>query len=358
MQTNKKILITGGLGYIGSHTATVFAEAGFDLIIIDNFSNSHESTLETLKKLCPTKIKFYELDMRNYEELEKVFEKHAEEIWLILHFAAKKAVGESCHDPFLYYEHNIDGSINLLRVMEKYDTKNIIFSSSATVYDAENLLPPFSENDRLKTINPYGTTKLMIEYLLRDMVMHKGFSAIALRYFNPVGAHASHLIGENPKGIPTNLLPFLLRVAKGEIEKLNVFGDDYETADGTCVRDYIHVMDVAEAHFVAAKYLYERDLINETSELYVAEPIFEVVNIGTGYGKSVTEMIEIVKTVTDKEIPYTVVERRAGDAPISLANPLKAKKMFDREAQRSIMQAVEDAWSYLQKQEEKEKEKT
>ena len=236
--------------------------------------------------------------------------------------------------------------------MEKYEIKNIIFSSSATVYDAESLLPPFSENDRLRTINPYGTTKLMIEYLLKDMVMHKGFSAIALRYFNPIGAHPSHLIGENPKGVPTNLLPFLLRVARGEIEKLSVFGDDYDTADGTCIRDYIHVMDVAEAHFVAAKYLYERDLLNETSELYSSEPAFEVVNIGTGYGKSVKEMIEAVETVTDKKVPYTVVERRAGDAPVSLANPLKAKKLFEREAKRTIMQAVEDARLYVQKQAE------
>lgn len=270
-----------------------------------------------------------------------------------MHFAAKKAVGESCSDPFLYYDHNIGGTVNLLKAMESYKVKNIIFSSSATVYDAENILPPFSENDRLKTINPYGTTQLMVEYLLRDMVMHKGFNALALRYFNSVGSHSSHLIGENPKGIPTNLLPFLLKVAKGEIEKLNVFGDDYDTEDGTCIRDYIHVMDVAEAHFAAAKYLHDRDLINETSELYTAEPIFEVVNIGTGYGKSVAEMIEIVETVVDKKIPYAVVERRAGDVPVSLANPLKAKKLFDREAKRTIMQAVEDARAYLQNEEEK-----
>ena len=353
MQTNKKILITGGLGYIGSHTATVFSEAGYDLIIIDNFSNSHEATLETLKKLCPTKIKFYEADLRDYEALDKIFEKHEQEIWLVIHFAAKKAVGESCHAPFLYYDNNIDGTINLLKAMEKYDIKNIIFSSSATVYDAENLLPPFSESDRLKTINPYGTTKLMIEYLLKDMVMHKGFNAIALRYFNPIGAHDTHKIGENPKGIPTNLLPFLLKVANGEIEKLSVFGDNYDTEDGTCVRDYIHVMDVAEAHFAAAKFLHERDLINETSEMYSAEPIFEVANIGTGYGKSVAEMIGIVETVVDKEVSYAIVERRAGDAPVSLANPLKAKKLFDREAKRSIMQAVEDARAYYKNQSEK-----
>jgi UDP-glucose 4-epimerase len=165
--------------------------------------------------------------------------------------------------------------------MDKFDVRKIIFSSSATVYDAENLLPPFSENDRLKTINPYGTTKLTMEYLLRDMVQHKGFSVIALRYFNPIGAHPSHLIGENPKGIPTNLLPFLLKVARGEIEKLDIFGDDYDTEDGTCIRDYIHVMDVADAHFMAAKFLYDRELINETSEVYTTTPLFEVANIGT-----------------------------------------------------------------------------
>jgi UDP-glucose 4-epimerase len=238
--------------------------------------------------------------------------------------------------------------------MEKFDVKNIIFSSSATVYDAENLLPPFSENDRLKTINPYGTTKLIIEYLLRDMVQHKGFNAIALRYFNPIGAHPSHLIGENPKGIPTNLLPFLLKVANGEIEKLNVFGNDYDTEDGTCIRDYIHVMDVAEAHFTAAKYLHDRDQLKETSEIHTIAPLREVANIGTGYGKSVKEMIGIASTVVGHEIPYVVVERRDGDAPISLANPLKAKKLFDREAKRSIMQAVEDARTYFQQQTEKE----
>lgn len=345
------MLITWGLWYIGSHTATVFSEAGFELIIIDNLSNAHESMFEFLKKLCPTKIKFYEADLRNEEELEKVFEKHAEEIWLVIHFAAKKAVGESCHSPFLYYDNNINGTINLLKAMDKFHISDIIFSSSATVYDAENLLPPFSESDRLKTINPYGTTKLVIEYLLKDMVQHKKFNAIALRYFNPVGAHPSHLIGENPKGIPTNLLPFLLKVARGEIERLSVFGDDYDTEDGTCIRDYIHVMDVAEAHFAAAKFLHDRAMLNETSETFIAEPLFEVANIGTGYGKSVAEMIEIVETVVDKKIPYAVVERRSGDVAVSLANPLKAKKLFEREAKRSIMQAVEDAWAYLQQQE-------
>ncbi len=353
MQTNKKILITWGLWYIGSHTAVVLGQAGYELIIVDNLSNSHESTLKVIQSLTGKKIKFYEVDIRNYEDLEKIFKKHAEEIWLVIHFAAKKSVGESCQDPFLYYDNNILGTIQVLKAMEDYDIKNIIFSSSAAVYDAENLLPPFSEGDRTKTTNPYGTTKLMIESLLRDMVMHKWFSAIALRYFNPIGAHESYLLWENPKGIPSNLLPFVLKVAQEKIEQFNVFGDDYETEDGTGIRDYIHVMDVAEAHSAAANYLLERDQINETSELYIAEPTFEVVNIGTGYGKSVKEMITIVESIVGKEIPCTIIERRSGDVAVSLANPLKAKKLFDREAKRTILQAVEDARTYLQKEEEK-----
>jgi len=231
--------------------------------------------------------------------------------------------------------------------MNRVGIKDIIFSSSATVYDAENLLPPFSENDKLKTINPYGTTKLTMEYILKDMTQHKGFNVIALRYFNPIGAHPSHQIGEDPKGIPTNLLPLLLKVANGELEKISVFGDNYETDDGTCIRDYIHVMDVADAHFAAAEFLHKRKTFTETSEIHSDQPLFEVVNIGTGYGKSVKEMISITNTVTDKNIPMEIVERRPGDAPISLANPLKAKKLFDWEAKRTIMQAVTDARAYF-----------
>jgi len=346
MPQKKKILITWGLGYIGSHTATVFIQAWYDVIIIDNLSNSHESALDGIKAITWKTPKFYELDLRNYSDLDTVFEKHGNDIALVLHFAAKKAVWESCHDPFLYYDHNLLGTMNLLKVMNKHNVNQIIFSSSATVYDAENLLPPFSEWDKTKTTNPYWTTKLMIEYLLRDMVMHKWFSAIALRYFNPIGAHESHMLWENPKWIPTNLLPFLLKVAKWEIEKLSVFGDDYDTEDGTCIRDYIHVMDVAEAHFAAAQYLFDRVEVNETSEMYTAEPIFEICNIWTGYWKSVAEMIWIVETVVDKEIPYEIVARRTGDVAVSLANPLKAKQLLNREAKRTVVQWVEDAREY------------
>lgn len=349
MGQRKKILITWGLGYIGSHTATVFIEAGYDVIIVDNLSNSHEASLEAIKKITWKTPKFYELDLRNYWDLDTVFEKHAKDIALVIHFAAKKAVWESCQDPFLYYDHNIFWTMNLLKVMNKHWVNQIIFSSSATVYDAENLLPPFSETDKTKTTNPYWTTKLVIENLLRDMVMHKWFSAIALRYFNPIWAHPSHLLWENPKWVPTNLLPFLLKVAKWEIEKLSIFWNDYDTEDGTCIRDYIHVMDVADAHFSAAKYLFDRIEINETSEAYKADPIFEICNIWTWYWKSVLEMVDIVKTVTDKEIPYEIVERRAGDVAVSLANPIKAKQLLDRESKRTVVQWVEDARLYINK---------
>lgn len=347
MGQKRKIIITWGLWYIGSHTATVFIENWYDVIIVDNLSNSHESALDGIKAITWKAPKFYELDLRNYSDLDAVFEKHANDIALVIHFAAKKAVWESCQDPFLYYDHNILGTINLLKVMNKHHINQIIFSSSATVYDAENLLPPFSETDKTKTTNPYGTTKLVIENLLRDMVMQKWFSAVALRYFNPIGAHPSHILWENPKWIPTNLLPFLLKVAKWEIEKLNIFGNDYETADWTCIRDYIHVMDVAEAHFSAAKYLFDRVEINETSEMYTADPVFEICNIGTWYGKSVLEMIDIVKTVVENDIPYEVVTRRPWDVAVSLANPLKAKQLLNWEATRTVVQWVEDAWLYL-----------
>lgn len=347
MEQKNKILITWWLGYIWSHISTVFIEAWYDIIIVDNLSNSHESTLEWIKNItwkCP---KFYELDLRNFSDLDAVFEKNKNDIALVIHLAAKKWVGESCQDPFLYYDHNILWTINLLKVMNKHHINQIIFSSSATVYDSENLLPPFSEIDKTKTTNPYWTTKLIIENLLRDMVTQKWFSAITLRYFNPIWAHPSHIIWENPKWIPTNLVPFLLKVAKWEIEKLNIFWNDYNTEDWTCIRDYIHVMDVAEAHYSAAKYLFNRIEINETSEMYTTNPIFEICNIWTWYWKSVYEIIQIVETITDTKINYEIVDRRPGDVAISLANPLKAKQLLNREAKRTVVQWIEDARIYL-----------
>lgn len=346
---SKKILITGGLGYIGSHTALVFAEAGYEPILLDNLSNTHKDQVQNwFLQLLGYELPCYEGDVRDAELLKKIFEEH--EITGVIHFAAKKAVGESCHDPFLYYENNIMGTINLLEVMNNAGVKNIIFSSSATVYDAEKNIPPFTETDRLNTTNPYGTTKLVMEYILKDMVMHKGFSAVLLRYFNPIGAHHSGLLWENPKGIPTNLLPFLLRVAKKEIEKITVFGNDYLTPDGTCIRDYIHIEDLARAHLASYEYL-----IKEKEENLIENPdfnLFEIFNIGTGLGKSVQEMIHLTQNITGEEITFEIWERRDGDVAISVANPTKAKQLLGREAEHSIIQGIEDAWNFYKQERE------
>lgn len=346
---SKKILITGGLGYIGSHTALVFAEAGYEPILLDNLSNTHKDQVQNwFLQLLGYELPCYEGDVRDAELLKKIFEEH--EITGVIHFAAKKAVGESCHDPFLYYENNIMGTINLLEVMNNAGVKNIIFSSSATVYDAEKNIPPFTETDRLNTTNPYGTTKLVMEYILKDMVMHKGFSAVLLRYFNPIGAHHSGMLGENPKGIPTNLLPFLLRVAKKEIEKITVFGNDYPTPDGTCIRDYIHIEDLARAHLASYEYL-----IKEKEENLIENPdfsLFEIFNIGTGLGKSVQEMIHLTQNITGEEITFEIWERRDGDVAISVANPTKAKQLLGREAEHSIIQGIEDAWNFYKQERE------
>lgn len=340
----KKILITWGLGYIGSHTAALFSQAGYDLVLLDNLSNTHkDSVLEGLRTLTAKEPVFYEGDVRDYEFLDKLFEEH--QFDGVIHFAAKKAVGESCHDPFLYYENNISGTITLLEVMEKHQVKNLIFSSSATVYDAEKNIPPFTETDRLNTTNPYGTTKLVMEFLLKDMALHKGFEVICLRYFNPIGAHHSALLWEHPKGVPTNLLPFLLRVAKKEIEKLTIFGDDYQTPDGTCIRDYIHIEDLAQAHLQSYEYLLKKEELMQTQE-QGSLPHFEVFNIGTWVGKSVKEMITIASSIVGDPIAYELGERRDGDVAVSVANPTKAKQVLWWEAQKTIIEAVQDAWNF------------
>lgn len=344
---SKKILITGGLGYIGSHTALVFAQAGYEPTLLDNLSNAYKDQVQNwFLSLLGYELPLYEWDVRDVDLLKKIFEEH--EFLGVIHFAAKKAVGESCHDPFLYYENNILWTINLLEVMNNVGLKNILFSSSATVYDAEKNIPPFTETDRTNTTNPYGTTKLVMEYILKDMVMHKQFRSVVLRYFNPIGAHSSGLLWENPKGIPTNLLPFLLRVAKKEIEKITVFGNDYPTPDGTCIRDYIHIEDLAQAHLASFEYLLAQQEENQEEKSDFS--LFEVFNIGTGIGKSVQEMIALVQNITGEEIQVEMWERRDGDVAVSVANPTKAKQLLSREAQRSIMQAIQDARNYYSQQ--------
>lgn len=343
----KKILITGGLGYIGSHTAVLFSNAGYDCVLVDNLSNTHKDpVLAGIRELTGKEPIFYEKDVRDYEFLDELFEK--EQFDGVIHFAAKKAVGESCHDPFLYYENNINGTLTLLEVMEKHQVKKLIFSSSATVYDAEKNIPPFTETDRLNTVNPYGTTKLAMEFLLKDMAFHKGFEIVCLRYFNPVGAHHSALLGENPKGIPTNLVPFLLKVAKKEIEKITIFGEDYPTPDGSCIRDYIHIEDLAQAHVQAYSYLEQQEANQELSE-NTLKASYEIFNIGTGNGKSVKEMIAITSSVVGEEILFHIWERRDGDVAVSVANPTKAKQVLWWEPQKTILEAVQDAWNFATK---------
>ena len=341
----KKILITGGLWYIGSHTATLFSQAGYDVVLLDNLSNTHkDEVLSSLKILTNKDLPFYEGDVRDYDFLDQMFEK--EQFDWVIHFAAKKAVGESCSDPFLYYDNNINGTITLLEVMDKHNVRNLIFSSSATVYDAEKNIPPFTETDRLNTTNPYGTTKLVMEFLLKDMATHKNFDVICLRYFNPIWAHHSGLLWENPKGIPTNLLPFILRVAKKEIEKITVFWDDYPTPDGTCIRDYIHIEDLAQAHLQSYEYLYHKKEIKENSEEEITTPSFEVFNIWTWNWKSVKEMLSIAETVVWEPINFEIGERRDWDVASSVANPIKAKQVLGWEPKKTIVEAVEDAWNF------------
>ena len=346
MEESKTILITWGLWYIWSHACVVFGQAWYDIVIVDNLSNSHQSVLENISELIGKKPTFYNLDIRDISTFEKVF-KDNPEIDGVVHFAAKKSVWESCQDPFLYYENNIIGTHNLLKLMQKYDKKNIVFSSSATVYDSPKLLPPFSENDRLGTYNPYGTTKLIMEYMLKDLSTYKGFNTINLRYFNPVWAHNSWLIWENPKWIPGNLIPYVLKVAKWEIDQVQIYWDNYDTEDWTWVRDYIHVMDVAEAHLNAYNQLIRYNEYEKENNIDIEKWYYDIFNIWTWDWKSVKEIIDLTKKVTEKEISSKVVDRRPWDIDTSIANPQKAKQVLWREYKRSIYQAIEDARRYL-----------
>lgn len=346
MDETKTILITWWLWYIWSHTCTIFWENNFNIIIVDNLSNSQSDVLNKIAEINGKKPVFYNTDIREFAELEKIFKKHPEIDWII-HFAGKKAVWESCQDPFMYYDNNILWTMNLLKLMQKYDKKNIVFSSSATVYDSLKILPPFTETDRTGTYNPYGTTKLVIEYLLKDLANFKWFNVINLRYFNPIWAHASWLIWENPKWIPNNLVPYTFKVAKWEIEKVQIFWDDYDTPDGTWVRDYIHVMDVADAHLAAFNQLEKFAEYKKENNIEQNKWYFDIFNIGTWDWKSVKEIIDLVGTVTGKEIPSEVVSRRPWDIATSIANPQKAKQVLWREYKRSVYQAIEDAWRFM-----------
>jgi len=329
------ILVTGGTGYIGSHSVIELIKAGYEPVIVDNLCNSKKEVLERLKMITGKTIKFYEVDCVDKAALRKVFNK--EKITAVIHFAGLKAVGESVQKPLEYYYNNLVSTMNLLDLMSDFRVKNFVFSSSATVYGTPKSVPLF-ENDPIGgTTNPYGTTKLIIEGILNDVYnVKKNMNIAILRYFNPIGAHESGLIGEDPEGLPNNLMPFITQVAVGKIEKLKVFGKDYNTIDGTGVRDYIHVVDLAKGHVAALRKL-------ET------KPGLVVYNLGTGKGTSVLELVHAFEKANNVKIPYEIVERRPGDIDASFANCDKALKEMGWKAQLTIEDACRDSWRWQAK---------
>lgn len=327
-----KILVTGGAGFIGSHTCVELLEAGYEVVIVDNFSNSKPEALNRIKKITGKDFAFYEADLLDLAAMEKIFEEN--KIDAVIHFAGLKAVGESVQKPVEYYHNNITGTLMLIKAMRKYGCKKIVFSSSATVYGPVNKAP-YTEDMPTSATNPYGYTKVMIEQILKDVyVSDNDWSVSLLRYFNPIGAHKSGLIGEDPNGIPNNLLPYICQVAVGKLEKLGVFGDDYDTPDGTGVRDYIHVVDLAKGHLCAVKYVMENKGV-------------EAVNLGTGKGSSVYDVLHSFEKACGKKLPYVVKPRRAGDIATCYADTAKAKKVFGWEAQYGLDEMTADSWNFI-----------
>ncbi len=327
------VLVTGGAGYIGSHTVVELLNEGENAIVVDNFVNSKPEALEAIKKITKKDFKFYELDLREKEKLTKVFEEN-KDITSVIHFAGLKAVGESVQKPIEYYDNNIYGTLVLLEVMKEHNVKKIIFSSSATVYGKPKTVP-IKEDFPLSATNPYGRTKLMIEEILEDVyVSDNTWSIILLRYFNPIGAHESGLIGENPNGIPNNLMPYITQVALGKLDHLNVFGNDYQTHDGTGVRDYIHVVDLAKGHLKALK---RADKMTGV----------EAYNLGTGNGYSVLDIVKNFEKVTGQKVKYEIAPRRPGDIDTCYADPSKAKEMLNWEAKLDLAQMCKDSWNFV-----------
>lgn len=327
------ILVTGGAGYIGSHTVVELLEAGEDIVIVDNFVNSKPEALDRIKKITGKDFKFYEVDILDEEKLEKVFKEN--NIESVIHFAGLKAVGESVVKPIEYYHNNITGTLVLLKLMKKYNCKRIVFSSSATVYGDPEIVPITEECNTGGTTNPYGTTKLFIERILQDVyVADNEFSIALLRYFNPIGAHESGLIGEDPNDIPNNLMPYITGVASGKLEILSVFGNDYPTKDGTGVRDYIHVVDLAKGHLKALAKIRQ-------------EAGVKIYNLGTGHGYSVLDLVNTFQKVNNIEVKYKIVGRRAGDIATCYADPSKAKKELGWVAEKGIEDMCRDSWNFI-----------
>ena len=335
-----KILVTGGAGYIGSHTCVELLNEGFEVVVIDNFSNSKSSSLDAIKKITGKDFKFYEIDYLDKDALNKVFEEN--KIDAVINFAGFKAVGESVQKPIEYYTNNISGALNLLDVMRKHNVKKFVFSSSATVYGNPEKIPLTEDCKIGGTTNPYGTSKLFIEQILKDIyASDNSWDIIILRYFNPVGAHESGLIGEDPKGIPNNLMPYIAKVATKELKELSVFGNDYNTPDGTGVRDYIHVVDLAKGHVLALN-----KLEKEGKGLFIY-------NLGTGTGYSVLDLVHAYEKANNVKVPYKIAPRREGDIATCYSNPEKAKKELGWQAEKTLEDMCKDSWKYIQNQTEK-----
>ncbi len=333
------ILVTGGTGYIGSHTVVELLNNGMEVIVIDDFSNSKPGVLKKIEKITGKKVKFYELDYTNREKLEKIFENN--NIQAVINFAGFKSVGESVKEPLKYYYNNVSGAIILLQTMQKYNCKKFIFSSSATVYGNPEKVPITEEGKIGGTTNPYGTSKLFIEQILKDLFHSDGtWDICILRYFNPVGSHESGELGEEPNGIPNNLMPYIVRVANGELRKLSVFGNDYPTKDGTGVRDYIHVVDLARGH------------VNALNKLEKEKNGLFIYNLGTGKGYSVLEMVRTFENVTGKIVPYKIAPRREGDIAICYADSTKAEKELGWKANKTLEDMCKDSWNYIEKTKE------
>lgn len=329
------VLLTGGTGFIGSHTTVELLNAGIDVVIADDLSNSERSVLDRIEEITGTRPVFREADVADAKAMDALFSEH--DIEAVMHFAGFKAVGESVEKPLQYYRNNIDGALTLLETMQKHGVKVFIFSSSATVYSPSCEIPFTEASADLGCTNPYGWTKYMIEQILKDAcAADQELSVVALRYFNPIGAHESGLLGEQPSGIPNNLMPYITQTACGIREKLNVFGNDYPTHDGTGVRDYIHVMDLAEGHACALEYAH-------------GHRGFEVFNLGTGQGYSVLDLVRTFEQVNGVPIPYEIAERRAGDIAVCYADPRKAETVLGWKAKRGIEEMCRDAWNWQQR---------
>ena len=328
-----KILVTGGTGYIGSHTCVELLESGADVVIFDNLYNSKADAVDRIEKITGRRPVFYKADMRDKAQLRPIFEEHKFDA--VIHFAGLKAVGESVEKPLLYYDNNIRGTFNLCQLMEEYGCKRMIFSSSATVYGAPKSVP-IREDFPLHTTNPYGTTKLMIERILTDLcVPDPDWSVVLLRYFNPIGAHESGLLGESPNGIPNNLMPYITQVAAGILPRLNVFGDDYDTPDGTGVRDYIHVEDLARGH------------VNAVDKVVSSKGV-NIYNLGTGKGYSVLDIVKAFVAANGIKIPYVIAPRRAGDIAQCYADPTKAREELGWTAKYDLERMCRDSWRFTQ----------